>query len=287
MGLDACGAAAAAASIDAYRAQGLERIPFRGGMAANTVAGTVSGWDAAYAWSRAELRGRLPVARLLEDAIFYARDGIPVTRSLSDCIAAKRGEMTALDSFAQAFLPGGEVPAVGSRFRQPRLAATLEQLARKGLDDFYQGELARSLARSLADAGSPVALADLQAHKAAWKTPLALARTRWARSTTCRRHAGPGRSLLILGQLDRLLGSGTNPSGMDPLGAPFVHACVEATKQAFAIRDRDITDPAYMTVDPQACLDPARLDEMAERIRPGMAAAWGGGQAPATRSGWA
>lgn len=274
VGLDACGAAAAAASIEAYRAQGLERIPFRGGMAANTVAGTISGWDAAYAWSRAELRGRLPVARLLEDAIFYARDGVPVTHSLSNCIATKQGEMAGLPAFAQTFLPDGAVPAVGSRFRQPRLAATLEQLARKGLDDFYQGDLARSLARDLAEAGSPVTLADLQAHKAAWKTPLALVHS----MGTVYNMPPPTQglvSLLILGQLDRLLSA-----DMDPLGAPFVHACVEATKQAFVIRDRDITDPAYMTVDPQACLDPARLDEMAGHIRPGLASAWGGGQGP-------
>jgi len=274
LGLEACGAAAAAASIDAYKAQGLASIPFRGGLAANTVAGTVSGWDAAYAWSRAELRGRLPVARLLEDAIAYARDGIPVTTSLAACVAAKRGELEQVPGFAQTFLPEGAGPQVGGRFRQPRLAATLEQLARKGLDDFYQGELARSVAHDLQQAGSPVSLEDLQAHQAVWKTPLALTHS----LGTVYNMPPPTQglvSLLILGQLDRLL-----TPDMDPLGAPFVHACVEATKQAFAVRDRDITDPAYMTIDPQALLDARTLDEMAARIRPGMAGAWAGGKGP-------
>lgn len=273
-GLEACGAAAAAASIDAYRARGLSAIPFRGGLAANTVAGTVSGWDAAYAWSRAELRGRMPVARLLEDAIAYARDGIPVTASLSSCVAAKRDELADVPGYAQAFLPDGEVPAVGGRFRQPRLAATLEHLARQGLDDFYKGDLARSLAHDLEQVGSPVALGDLQRHEAVWKTPLALAHS----LGTVYNMPPPTQglvSLLILGQLDRLL-----TPDMDPAGAPFVHACVEATKQAFAIRDRDITDPAYMSIDPQALLGAEALDEMAARIRPGMAGAWGGGQGP-------
>ena len=40
-GLEACGAAAAAASIASYRERGLSAIPFRGGVAANTVAGTI------------------------------------------------------------------------------------------------------------------------------------------------------------------------------------------------------------------------------------------------------
>ncbi|SAI60515.1 gamma-glutamyltranspeptidase [Bordetella ansorpii] len=274
LGLEACGAAAGAASIDSYRARGLDSIPFRGGLAANTVAGTVSGWDAAYTWSRQELRGRMPVARLLEDAIGYARDGIPVSRSLSACIAAKRDELADVPGFAQTFLPDGEVPAIGSRFRQPRLAATLLQLAMQGLDDFYQGDLAHSIAGDLERVGSPLRLSDLQSHQAAWKTPLALTHT----LGTVYNMPPPTQglvSLLILGQLDRLL-----EDGMDPLGAPFVHACVEATKQAFAIRDRDITDPAYMSIDPQQLLAADRLDEMAAHVRPGMAGAWAGGKGP-------
>src|SRR3978361_2235456 len=51
--IDACGAAATRASIDWYRAQGIrDSIPFRGGIAANTVAGTISGWGAAHLLSR-------------------------------------------------------------------------------------------------------------------------------------------------------------------------------------------------------------------------------------------
>src|SRR3954471_20598725 len=42
--IDACGAAAARAPIDFYRERGLDSIPFRGGVAASTVAGTLSGW---------------------------------------------------------------------------------------------------------------------------------------------------------------------------------------------------------------------------------------------------
>ena len=46
--IDACGAAAGAASIDWYAERGITAsIPFRGGVAANTVAGTLSGWNAA------------------------------------------------------------------------------------------------------------------------------------------------------------------------------------------------------------------------------------------------
>ncbi|MDI7048165.1 gamma-glutamyltransferase, partial [Escherichia coli] len=68
---------------------------------------------------------------------------------------------------------------------------------------------------------------------------------------------------------------------MDPLGPEYVHACVEATKLAFAIRDKHITDPDYMDIDPQALLAPPVLDAMAERISMSAAAPWGRGLGPA------
>ncbi len=275
VGLEACGAAAGAATRERYLAQGLERIPFRGGMAANTVAGTLSGWEAAQTWSTENLGGRKPLARLLEDAIAYARDGIAVTRSQSRCIAGRADELGGIAGFADTFLPGGAAAAVGERFKQPRLAATLDRLARAGIQDFYRGDLARSMARDLAAAGSPVALSDLEAHAAVWKTPLSM-----AHSTGMLYNMPPPTqglvSLLILGQLDRLFDTGH----MDPQGASYVHACVEATKQAFRIRDERITDPAWMTDDPQSWLQPEALDAMAARISPDHVASWGQGGGP-------
>lgn len=83
-GIEACGAAAAAASRDWYAVRGIrDRIPFRGGLAANTVAGTISGWEMAFGFSR-RWGGRLPLKRLLADAIHYAEQGIAVTRSQAD-----------------------------------------------------------------------------------------------------------------------------------------------------------------------------------------------------------
>src|SRR4030081_1043800 len=52
VGIEACGTAAPRAPLESYRARGLAAIPFRGPLAANTIAGTVSGWDIAHQWSR-------------------------------------------------------------------------------------------------------------------------------------------------------------------------------------------------------------------------------------------
>jgi gamma-glutamyltranspeptidase/glutathione hydrolase len=68
---------------------------------------------------------------------------------------------------------------------------------------------------------------------------------------------------------------------MDPLGPDYVHACVEATKQAFLVRDRVITDPQYMDVDPQSLLQPDRLDALVAGIDGTRALPWGAGRGPA------
>lgn len=118
-GIDACGAAAQAASIGWYRERGIATaIPFRGGVAANTVAGTISGWALACEAAR-EMGGRLPLSRLLADAIHHAQAGSPVTRSQHVNTATKRAELAPQPGFAGVFLPGGQVPATGARFVQP------------------------------------------------------------------------------------------------------------------------------------------------------------------------
>jgi len=274
-GIDACGAAGARAAGSFYREQGLDAIPFRGGVAACTVAGTVSGWSLALDYSRDALGGRLPLSRLLADAIHYARHGIPVTRSQHATTTAKLEGLRGQPGFDETFLDAGEVPRTGSRFLQPRLAATFQQLATAGLDDFYRGDLARSIARDLAAIGSPLTIDDLRAHRAGWRTPLVLAHSLGSVYNLPPPTQGVV-SLLILGMLDAL-GIGD----VDPAGADYVHLCVEAVKQAFAVRDRHVTDPAYMTEDAQDLLASERIATLASRIDRRRAAPWGAGQGPA------
>jgi gamma-glutamyltranspeptidase/glutathione hydrolase len=273
--IDACGAAAAAASIGFYRDQGLASIPFRGGVAANTVAGTLSGWKLAYDFSREALRGRLPLSRLLDDAIHYAREGIVVTRSQTETTRQKLDGMKGQPGFDETYLASGAPPATGTLFRQPRLAATLERLAHAGIDDFYGGDLARSVAKDLESVGSPVRLADLKAHRAQWREPLRLEHS----LGTLHNMPPPTQgvvSLLILGILDRL---GLRDVPAD--SADYVHLCVEAVKQAFIVRDRYVTDPAYMEIEGQSLLASDRIDALAARVDRQRALPWPPGRGPA------
>lgn len=274
-GIEASGASAALASRDWYRQKGIgQSIPFRGGTAALTVAGTVSGWGAAHKLSREALGGRIPLTRLLDDAIYLAREGIPVTRSQAGLTQAKLGELQDQAGFAESFLPGGGVPRVGQWFIQSRLADTLQRIAREGTETFYRGKLARQMAAELEALGSPLRLADLQHHQARLVDPLNLrCHTTQMGSAGLFNMVPPTQglvSLLILAIMDRI-----KASGLDPEGAGFVHAQVEATKLAFSVRDQYLTDPAFMPVKAQDLLTEAGISALAARFDPERAAPWG------------
>ncbi len=269
LAIDACGRSGAGVDVALYREQGLASIPARGPFAANTVAGTVSGWQAALQAS-AELGGQMPLARLFEEAIHYAETGMPVSRSQAALTAAKAPEMTGVPGFSEVFLPGGVLPAEGERFTQPRLAETLRRLAREGLDSFYRGPLGRSIAADLERAGSPLTRADLRRHRASRPSALSIPLT-GVRAFNLPPPTQGLASLAILGIFDRL----AERHGVRCADEfAHVHLLVEAAKQAFALRDREITDPAYMAVEPEALLQPAGLDAMAGAIDASRAAPW-------------
>ncbi|MDB5797348.1 MAG: ggt3, partial [Paucimonas sp.] len=271
--IDACGPAAQAASIEAYTGRGLKAIPMRGALAANTVAGTVGGWKCALDLA-AELGARLPLARLLRDAIDYATGGVPVTRSQADATRNKLAELKDQPGFAGQFLIDGALPQAGQRFLQPRMAATLQSLVDQGLDSFYRGALAQDIARDLAEVGSLVGAADLQACHATRKTPLHLPHAAGDLYNMTPPTQGVV-SLAILGLLER-----AGLSKVEADSADHVHLVVEATKLAFGLRDRFVTDPAAMGVDAQSLLDAQSLDQLASRIDPARAAPWGQGRGP-------
>jgi gamma-glutamyltranspeptidase/glutathione hydrolase len=263
IGIEACGASGEAVSDALY--ERMPSIPPRGPLAANTVAGAVSGWEAALQIS-AKWGGRMPLHRLLEDAIHYAESGFPVTSGQALHTAAKRQELADQPGFAATFLAEDETPRIGVLFRQPRLAATLEHLGRSGLDDFYRGVLADAIAQDLAEIGSPLTISDLNRHRGQLVEPLSVkigAGTLYNLPPPTQGLA----SLLILAIFDRLRIAEAD-------SFPFVHGLVEATKCAFRIRDAQICDPDYMSSDPADFLTDSFIAALAAKIDQARAAPW-------------
>lgn len=263
VGIEACGRAAALATPEAYRAQGLAAIPTRGPLAANTVAGAVSGWKTALDWSGA----RLPLPRLLEDALFYAREGAPVTQSQVDYTARFLHELAPQPGFGATFLRDGVLPQAGSVQKLPALAGTFERLARHGLDDFYRGELAHAMSAELARRGSPVRRSDLAQHAAREVKPLSVDLSVGTAYNLPPPTQGVA-SLMILALFDRIRG------GIEAESFDHVHRLVEATKQAFRVRNRHVADPDFMRVAAASFLADAALDDAARAIDVRRAQPW-------------
>ncbi len=265
LAISAIGAAGAAVTPTLYAERGLDAVPSRGPLAANTSAGTVAGWQAALAASAAA-GCRLPLARLLAPAIGYARDGFPATEGQVANTLAKQGELADMPGWADVFLPGGRAPAPGEPFKQPALAETLVRLAEAGLDDFYRGGLARRIAADLERAGSSIDAADLAGQRARTGEPLGLPHSLGTLFNVPPPSQGMV-SLILLGLFDRLACG-------EAEGFAHLHGLVEATKRAFLVRNAEVTDPAFMTVAPAELLSAQRLDRLAADIDPARALAW-------------
>ena len=259
------GRAGSKATIRFYRDAGYDEIPARGALAALTVPGAVAAWALALEAARAH-GGRLPLSVLLAAAIRHAREGYVVTRSQARLTKEKYAELESAPGFLKSFLLDAKVPDEGALLKQGALAATLEHLAQAGLDDFYRGDVGREIAADLERIGSPVTRGDLEAFRAFVEAPLTL-----ETQTGSLYNAPPPTqglaSLIILGLFERL-------RVREAETFEHVHGIVEATKRAFLVRDRVVTDPDRVTADLDRLLAPAFLDSESAKIDMRKALRW-------------
>jgi gamma-glutamyltranspeptidase/glutathione hydrolase len=261
----AAGAAGERARPALYHGAGYDTIPPRGPLAALTVPGAVAGWMVALDGARS-LGGRMPLRDLLGDAMRHAGEGCAVSRSFANCVEAVAGELAAVPGFAPTFLVDGKPPGQGQLMVLPALAATLEQLAHAGLNDFYRGDIGRELAAELERIGSPVTRTDLARCQARIAEPLSVKLSVGTAYNTAPPTQGLA-SLMILGMFDRL-------DVKEAEGVDHVHGLVEATKRALRVRDRYVTDPLRLDHAPDRYLGDAFLGAEAAGIDRKRAARW-------------
>src|SRR5581483_11404573 len=250
------GPAGTKATMAFYREHGYEAIPARGPHAALTVPAAIAGWRLALQAAEA-YGGKLPLDVLLGAAIRHA-NGYTVTRSQAALTRDKLDECKDAPGFGVTFLVDGKPPAEGATLRQAAFAATLEHLVHAGLDDFYRGDVGREIAADLERIGAPVTRADLERYAALVAEPLSVA----LQAGTLYNAPPPTQglaSLMILALFERLRVS--EAESFDHL-----HGLIEATKRAFRVRDRLITDPDRLPAAPARFLEKSFLDDEALKI---------------------
>ena len=267
------GRAGSKATVRFYRDAGHYEIPTRGPLAALTVPGAVAGWMLAVEAAKAQTgkginkgSSRLPLHVLFDAAIRHAREGYVVSRSQARLTVDKYAELETAPGFLDAFLVDGRAPEQGAKLKQTAFAATLEHLAKAGLGDFYRGDVGREIAADLERIGSPVTRADLEKHEARLAEPLSVQVSAGTLYNTPPPTQGLA-SLIILALFDRL-----RVSEGDSFA--HIHGLVEATKRAFIVRDREVTDPDLIDGNLLRYLDAGFLDPEAEKIDRRKAAKW-------------
>jgi gamma-glutamyltranspeptidase / glutathione hydrolase len=209
--------------------------------------------------------GRLPWLRLFEPAMRMAAEGFAISPRLHQLI----GETPQLKEFPATrdyfFDADGNPKTVGTRLANPQLAETLRVIANGGANAFYNGGLARAMAKAVAETGTPGTLSidDLKNYKALKREPVC---------ATYRQHKicgmGPPSSggvaiAQILGVLEKF-----DVRAMPPNSLAAVHTLSEAERLAFADRARYLADTDFEQVPVDKLIDRRYLAQRAKLLNP-------------------
>jgi gamma-glutamyltranspeptidase/glutathione hydrolase len=240
--LNASGRAPKALTAERLTALGHKQMP-TSGMETVTVPGAFDGW-----MTLLEKHGTMKLPDVLAPAIALAENGFPVMeKTVADWIPEVE-KLKRTPVSASTYLVNGGAPKPGDIFVQKNLARTFRTLAAGGRDAYYRGEIARAIVDYCQKNGGYLTMEDLAEHKSTWVEPI---------STTYRGHTlyefppnNQGLTALLL--LNILEGVDLASMRNDP--ARYYHTLIEATKIAFADRNRHIADPAFAKVPVQELL---------------------------------
>jgi len=225
--INGTGPAPRAATPERYRGG----IPRTGPMSAS-VPGMVGGLGLVH-----QQFGRLPWRDLFAEAIRCAREGYGATPHYRHFAGEHLKTLRADQRTAAALLQDGEAPRAGYPIVQAALARTLEEIAAEGSDCFYRGALAKRLAAGCAEAGAPIAEADLAEFEAERQEPISID----YRGLTVLEAPLNSTGFVLLQELKII--ENFDLKGMGLGSADLVHVMVEAKKLAFADRERWGADP--------------------------------------------
>ncbi|WP_330172808.1 gamma-glutamyltransferase [Streptomyces sp. NBC_01498] len=231
-------------------------IPFAEGQTSGLgvgTPGTPATWDRALdSW------GSMPLKRLLEPAQRLAKDGFTVDETFRTQTASNEARFADFPATADLFLPGGELPVVGSVFKNPDLARTYAELGRHGTEALYRGDLARDIVRTVRkppvgpDATRKVrpgdlTTGDLAAYRTKRQEPTKVSYRGldvYGMAPSSSGGTSVGEALNILERTDLSRASQEK----------YLHRFIEASRIAFADRGRWVGDPAFEDVPTKGLL---------------------------------
>jgi gamma-glutamyltranspeptidase/glutathione hydrolase len=230
-GLNASGWAPAGLTIEFLHKQGLRDMPQRG-VQTITVPGAVDGWQ-----KLADKFGRKKLNEDLAAAIRTAEEGFPVPEWTAAYWADELDLLRSDEAASKAYLPNDHAPRVGEMFHNPDLAWSLQQIAERGRDAFYKGEITKKILESMRHHNGTMTAEDLASYSSEWAEPISTTYRDW----TVYEMPPNGQGIAALEMLNIME---TFPIGQFGFGsAKALHAMIEAKKLAYADMAKYVADP--------------------------------------------
>ncbi|WP_171240188.1 gamma-glutamyltransferase family protein [Ruegeria sp. HKCCA5491] len=251
--LNGSGRAPSAADPQKLRNAGLTTVPLN-----TTESVTIPGAVDAIC-HLAETEGKLGLDAILQPAIHYADIGVPVAPRVA--FDWQTGEATLQGPARGHYLIDGKVPKVGQVFRAPGQAEVLRQIAKRGRDAFYSGDIAQDMVDALTQMGGGHSLADFQATKCTEAQPV----VGNYQGVDLVEHPPNGQGATAILLLNIL--KSFDLASMDPFGTERIHIEAEASKLAYDARNRFIADPDHNARAELFC-DQVLADRLAALIDP-------------------
>jgi gamma-glutamyltranspeptidase/glutathione hydrolase len=261
-GLNASGWAPKGLTIEFLRKLGLRDMP-QTGVHSITVPGVVDGWQ-----KLADRFGRKKLKEDLAAAIRSAQDGFPVPEWDAAYWAAEGDLLRTDDAAANLYLPGDHAPKVGEVFRNPDLAASLGQIAERGKDAFYKGEISQKILDAMKRHNGTMTEQDLAQYSSEWVEPISTTYRDW----TVYEMPPNGQGMAVLEMLNIME---TFPLGQKDTGfgsTKALHTMMEAKKLAYADVARYLGDPRGQKIPVATLVSKPWAVERAKLIDPEKAA---------------
>lgn len=216
--------------------------------------------------------GHVDWARLFKDAIRLSRDGFPMSPRLHTLLSSA----THIKDFPASMQPylteSNTLKSAGEPIVNKKLSESLSLLSRKGAYSFYQGVLAGQIVEAVQN--SPInpgalSLTDLKQYKAKERDAVCAPYRQYKVCSMPPPSSGGVTILQALSILERL--DFVDLPTLDPLSVEAVHVFAEASKLAYADRNRYLADPDFVEVPTAQMLDANYLSHRAALVKPNRA----------------
>ena len=222
------------------------------------VPGIPAGWE--YALKRYGTKTLAEVNRWAAD---LAEKGYAVSSTFSSINKDEYEKLLANAGEQTCYLNQGVPYEPGEVFKNPDLARTFRQLAEKGMDEFYRGEIARKIFEAVKAKGGVMTLEDLSAFKVREVEPLRGKYKDFTLFTIPPPSSGGLHAIQLLNILENW------PVKDWGLNSPAaVHHFSEALRFVFADRERYLGDPEFTAIPLWELCTKDYARGIASRIKP-------------------